>query len=279
MITLIATLMGIHSTPALAQAYPADGPFYSGNYATGQAQAHRTARGTQALKFVSYNVAMGENTDKVIEDLKNISAVKDADFIQVQEVVGIKGGGGNDLDKIARALKMNYVFAPATVLFDKDYGNGILSRWPIGQFHKFLLPLSDADNQRIAVGTVANINGKMIRVYSIHLTVKFKDSFGGEGSRAEQVNGALAPIEKLQSLPTYISGDFNNFNPMGWSKVKKLFDGYKYAQVPDNGWTFKTRKLTLDHAFERGFNGIKSGVAYEAVGSDHVPIWATLELP
>ena len=256
--------------------YPADGPFFYANFTT----KHFPKEGTSPLKlhFVSYNINFSEKLADIIHDLETIPELRDADFINLQEAIGTAGGTENTVETIAKALNLNYVYAPGCVLFNHDYGNAVLSRWPIADFRKVLLPLSDADNQRVALGVTADLNGKKIQVYSIHLTVKFKDSIGTEKSRALQVKAAVDQIDLLSDLPAFISGDFNNFNPSGWSKVKHLFEDRRFTPAPDRGWTYKTHKITLDHAFVRGLEFLDNGVAYGALGSDHVPIWSDFTL-
>jgi endonuclease/exonuclease/phosphatase family metal-dependent hydrolase len=254
--------------------YPADAPFYWGNFSETTASTPLPAQ----LKFVSYNIDFTSNLNAQIEDLKNIPSLKDADFVMLQEAVGNRDGTTNTVEAFARALKMNYVFAPGCVLFGVNYGNAILSRWPIGNFHKVLLPLSDADNQRIALGATARIGNREIMVYSLHLTVKFKDTIGSDTSRSLQVKAFTDEAEKNPNVPTFFSGDFNNVNPFGWKKVLQVVQNAHFTAVPDKGWTFKTHHFTLDHAFEHGFDVVANGIAYEATGSDHAPIWSILHL-
>ena len=217
--------------------------------------------------------------EKAIRDLETIPELQNADFINLQEAIGSRGGiNGNTVETIAKRLKMNYVFAPGCVLMGNDYGNAILSRWPISDFRKTLLPRSDHLNQRIALGATASLNGRIIQVYSIHLSVLFKDSATNDNGRTQQVETALDAIDQLPKFPTFLSGDFNGVNPISKKRINFLFEQRSFTAAPDKGWTIKTNHFTLDHAFVRDLHVVENGIAYTAQGSDHVPIWSWVKL-
>lgn len=263
------------SLPAVARdepTYPAEGPFYHGEFAQG-AGPH-----CKRLKFVSYNVNFAKDVPAILDDLKNIPELRDADFILLQEVVGAPDGSSNSVAPLAQALKMNYVFAPARVLFGLDYGNAILSRYPLKDFYKVLLPYS-GDNQRIAVGAVAGVCDFKLVVNSVHLSVKFPDSIGSDRTRGAQLKPALDFLKRVPAMPAFIAGDLNSFKTSGWRNIVNIAAaaGFQDANTV-NGWTFRKFRMRLDHAFSRRFSLVQQGIAQGAKASDHVPIWTTLEV-
>lgn len=253
--------------------YPSDGPFYSGSYAPA---VPRRSGPRVNPRFVSYNVNFMKRLDVVLNDLRTIDALQNPDFILLQEATGVPGGKENGVEVLARALRMNFVFGPAMVFGKQDYGNAILSRWPIGEFRKALLPLSPAENcnQRAAVGATAWIDGKPLQVFSVHLSVRFPDSLDDEASRAAQLLPALQLMDQHSELPTFMSGDFNNVNRSGWARVLALIEEHGFAEANlTPGWTLRGLYLKLDHAFVRGLERMTDGTEWNARGSDHVPIW------
>ncbi|MBC7693226.1 MAG: endonuclease/exonuclease/phosphatase family protein [Methylotenera sp.] len=254
--------------------YPVDSPFYSKRYSRVRS-IHAPDR---PLKFVSYNIHWSENLDGVIADLKNIDSLRNADVYLLQEVAGTVGGD-NTARVIAQALNLNYVYSPGCVLYGKDYGNAILSRWPLKNFYKANLPHSELNVQRTALGATVQVGDREMQALSIHLSVKFPDSVGLEHSRVDQVREAITQTNR-NNLPTFFSGDFNKLNPFAWSNILGLFRDSGYVVSHGSmGWTFRDYRLPLDFAFTRGsLETVRAGNEYSAGGSDHIPIWAEVNL-
>jgi len=274
------SLFGFAAESNCTNFYPETGPFYNGSFAEPAAPA-QLASGT-TIKIVSYNINFAKQLPEIIQDFTTVSELKSADFIVLQEVDGEIGGAKHAAAALAEALKMHYAFSPNMVLWERDYGNAVLSQWPIESARKVLLPLSGSEdcNQRSALGVIAKIGDKKVQIYSLHLSVRFPDSIGSDRSRAKQVEPAINTLNQAgPTLPTYIAGDFNSFNPWGWTSVAKAFEagGFINGQ-PASGWTYRPRQLELDHAFVRGFEVKSSGIAYDSKGSDHIPIWSELTL-
>lgn len=257
--------------------YPPNGPFYGGQFAP----PARPAQNPAHLKFVSYNVALFADAEGVYRDLSTLPSLKDADFILLQEASGKEGGPTNDVEVLAQRLHMNYVFAPAMTLWGKDYGNAILSRWPLRSVKKVLLPLSDSEkcNQRIALGVVATIGQRMLQVFSVHLSTRFSDSIlGGDRMRALQLKPAIEFMNSTR-MPAFFSGDLNTFRESGWSHILEMASSVQFIDVhTTQGPTFKKHGFELDHALARGFVHRQDGTETGAVGSDHFPIWSILDL-
>jgi endonuclease/exonuclease/phosphatase family metal-dependent hydrolase len=280
---LVICILGIVVHIAYAQgdsapcnnAYPADGPFYSGGFLETQTPHKNLKR----LQVASYNIHFSKDMPGVIKDLTENETLRNADFILLQEATGPIGGQGNTVEQIAQALKLNYVYAPAVVRYGADYGNAILSKWPMQELRKVLLPISNLEkcNQRIALGVTALVEGQATQVYSIHLSTKFLSTIGGEAARARQLKPAVEQMNLLPDMPTIIGGDFNDIFHPGWKKILSLMTANGYGDGhPVDGWTLKTGHFTIDHIFVRGFKFEGGGNVFHAKGSDHIPIWSDL---
>ncbi|HEX5809487.1 MAG TPA: endonuclease/exonuclease/phosphatase family protein, partial [Anaerolineales bacterium] len=105
-------------------------PYYSGNYAVESLEPE------EALTIVSYNIWFGEDIEQAIVELKQLQSQKELDIILLQEMdeAGTR--------QIAQKLDLNYVYFPAAIepTYDRDFGNAILSRWPIVEAKKVILP-------------------------------------------------------------------------------------------------------------------------------------------
>jgi endonuclease/exonuclease/phosphatase family metal-dependent hydrolase len=250
-----------------------DGPRFDGDFTGGVVPA----RG-ETLRVVSYNLAFGEHPDIAIEALET-PPMADADVILMQEM--------NDpaVATVGDGLDLRYVYYPASVKQGKDWGNAVLTRWPLLDDHKVLLPWADpfANTHRIAVGATIDVAGDEVRFYSTHIATP---SLGLE-ARLQQIEAILDHADEAtgddgSQIPTVIGGDLNTADPGSARQVKELFAdrGYQWASrhATDTGSAFGF-DATLDYVFSRGLEVGDSGTFRGDAGSDHQPIWAELGLP
>jgi hypothetical protein len=99
---------------------------------------------SEDLTVISSNTHFVENIGLAIEELGEIPNI---DILLLQEVDEI------ETERIARALKQNYVYYPASVhtKHDKNFGNAILSNWPIKESEKLILPHENPKNGQIRI--------------------------------------------------------------------------------------------------------------------------------
>lgn len=141
------------------------------------------------MKFVTYNVHFGIGLDGRFDLDRLAASVADGDIIALQEVTrNFMGNGGADMVAgLAERLPDHFhVFAPAMdVDFGArgndgrpinrrlEFGNMILSRWPILSCRNHLLPRTrrfDRGNlQRAALEALVNGPAGAFRVYATHL--------------------------------------------------------------------------------------------------------------
>jgi endonuclease/exonuclease/phosphatase family metal-dependent hydrolase len=218
------------------------------------------------LRVVTFNVAYAKQIPEAIAALR-AAPLRGADVIALQEMDGTGSAA------IAEALGLGYVYYPAsrTPKTGRDFGNAILSPWPIEDTRKVLLPgLSHGSHQaRAAVRASVRIGARTITVYSVHLTSPW--GMGGDG-RAHQVDAIVADAERVAG-PVVIAGDFNSHGV-----------GERLAA---RGFLWPTREVghtigpfSYDHVFLRGWPaGAEVTVGIGKAGpkaSDHWPVWAVL---
>ncbi|OLP48782.1 endonuclease/exonuclease/phosphatase family protein [Allorhizobium taibaishanense] len=141
------------------------------------------------MRFVSYNIQYGMGLDGKFDPIRIAANIENADVIALQEVTrGSPANGGADLPEIFANHFPDYhwVYGPACDLHassalikgrrvDKRYqfGNMILSRWPILANRMLLLPrtrtFEKLNTQRAATEAVIDAPGGPLRVYSVHL--------------------------------------------------------------------------------------------------------------
>lgn len=264
---LIGVIVWFARQAYTAKNYPdPNGPCFTGNFAV------ENSKPTEALTVVSYNIWFGEKVDQALSELKAIELQNGLDIVLLQEM------DEAGTEQIARALKLNYFYFPAAVepTYHKNFGNAILSRWPMIDPHKLILPHKSFSNRmnRIATRATIRIPGMDVLVYSLHTESVFTLPW----YRAEQYTAVLEDIDPEAGL-VVVGGDFNTFTQ---AAVEKLEADYQQAGLvrasKGSGATVVKHGIekSSDHIFAKGFVVKAAGKLAQATASDHLPIWVTL---
>jgi endonuclease/exonuclease/phosphatase family metal-dependent hydrolase len=241
----------------------ADGPQFLGSYAPAPPAEPPRA----PIRVVTFNIKESKEIDRAI-------AVLESDSLRGADVVALQEMDESGVDRIARALQLNYAYYPA-VIHPKThgyYGPAVLSRWPIERSWKVILPHEawGRKQQRTATAAVVRVNGLPVAVYAVHLETMVKLS---DPSRTDQAK-AVTEDAKRYAGPVVILGDFNDYAMA--------------ARMEQQGYTWTTEWLgpthmgifTLDHILTRGLEPVTPasvGVVQDVLGaSDHHPVWAVL---
>lgn len=235
------------------------GPRYAGSH------AGLTEPG--GFRVVTFNVRYGRRAAAAAELLKNDPRLSGADVIALQEMDEV----GTEL--IARALSMNYVYYPAVIhpVPGKNFGNAVLSRWPLEDDAKLVLPHRGRFRKslRIAVGATMRIPGREpVRVYSVHLETPVSVSGRGRRAQAETILADAASHPRV-----IVAGDFNSKGILG------LFARHGFRWLTRRvGPTIS--RFSWDHVAVKGFQlrdcASVGALANARKVSDHRPVWADL---
>ena len=217
------------------------------------------------IRVVSFNVEHARRISEAIELLRTAPGLQGADVVLLQEM-DAKG-----VEAIADSLGMYWIYYPAMVSAStgRDFGNAILSRWPLRDDEKILLPHTEfwKNSRRIAVSATVDIEGRPVRLYSVHLALPFLVSRSG---RRDQVEAILRDVA-WHPGPVIIGGDFNA------QGVGEPIEDAGFSW-PTRGLGHTTKVFAVDHIFARGFDYAgdpPSGVGLdEEDASDHSPVWA-----
>lgn len=245
-----------HTTNLLNPASPG----FFGSYAT-KAEAARS----RDVRIVTFNIKLGRSIDRAIQVLENDS-LAGADIIALQEMdeVGV--------ERIARALKLNYAYYPGSIhpTDDRYFGPALLSPWPIERSWKVLLPHEGRirHQRRTATAAILRIGDRAVLAYAVHLETQLKIS---EGGRRDQVQTMLDDAAGFAG-PVVIAGDFNS-EGIGPYLVQH---GYRWAT---DRLAPSITIFSWDHIFARGLQLKEAGVVRGVHGaSDHRPVWAVAAL-
>jgi endonuclease/exonuclease/phosphatase family metal-dependent hydrolase len=242
-------------------------PFYAGNYAAGRADPC-----VETITVVSYNIGYALNIDRAIEDIRQIRSQRGLDILLLQEM------DEPGMEQIARALQLNYIYYPAAVesTYRKDFGNAVLSSWPIIDSQKLILPHISFSNRmkRVVTRTTIRIHDETILAYSIHT----EPIFTLPRFKEDQCTYLLRDLDP-KTRRVVVGGDFNSFSQRGIDKIDTLYRhaGFERASK-GTGHTFVRWgfKMSPDHIFTKGFVVKEKGRLPEATASDHLPIWVTI---
>lgn len=215
------------------------------------------------VRVVTFNIQYAVHIDSALSVLENTPELRDPDIVLLQEM-DLPG-----TQRIADALGMSFVYYPSSKRKDtkRDWGNAILSPWPIADDAKLILPhiLFVAKTQRIATAATVSVAGKPIRVYSTHLGTVFNVT---PGQRKDQLKTILEDAAKYDRV--IVGGDMNS------GSVGKIATKYGYAW-PTKHVARTVKKWRLDHVFFKGFaipDSAAATVENNRGASDHKPVWA-----
>lgn len=223
-----------------------------------------SSTGPDSLRVVSFNVEHALRVDGAIALLTSSEGLRDADVVLLQEM------DAEGTRRIAEALAMGYVYYPATFHLgtERDFGNAVLSRWPIASDEKIFLPhvAPFGRIRRIATAVTLMVSGAPVRVYSVHLGTVVNV---GPGAQRAQFRAVLADAARHERV--VIGGDMNTAGVGGIARDQ----GYAW---PTEEGPRTLRWGRWDHIFFRGLGLPQrdgAGTVLE-IGdvSDHRPVWA-----
>jgi endonuclease/exonuclease/phosphatase family metal-dependent hydrolase len=157
----------------------------------------------ERLKLMTYNIRHAKGLDNVVKlnRIEEKIRLSGADIVALQEVDRYlpRSQFTDQVHSLATGLNMHYTFAPTLSMAFMQYGNAILSKYPI--VHTSVVPLPGWGEPRAMMTATVSIHGHEIDVVNLHLGVHAED-------RAEQFAVVLAEMKKRQA-PSILMGDFN----------------------------------------------------------------------
>lgn len=240
---------------------------HSGSFAS-----HRDPPPAELL-VVSWNVQFGIEAEAAAHALLTSPRLLDADFVLLQEM----DEHGTAL--IGEALGMDYVYTAASVhpQTGRNFGNAVLSRWPLSDPGVVMLPHKSAvqGQPRQVVHAMADLGPLRIRACSVHTEVPTLSS----PKRLKQFAAIGGAAHGSEHDPLIIGGDFNTLTRRGVDAVSARLAPFGAVRVTDGaGPTLRRggREFSLDHIYARSLAGRARGVVPGLEASDHRPLWVRL---
>lgn len=234
-------------------------------------------RGAPRVRVVTYNIHHGADADDHVDVARLAGAIAElrADVVCLQEVdKGVRRSGGQDLPaELARRLGMFVVFGKNIDYQGGDYGNAILSRWPVLESDNLHYRMLRPDEQRGLL--IARLDAPFgpLAVGCTHIDYRPDDA-----ERVANGDEILAAAERLDVL----GGDFNDVpvSRVHGALAKAFVDCWQAVGVGD-GATYPVAepKKRIDWLLVRR-GGAWSPVAASvpaSAASDHRPLVVDLQ--
>ena len=237
------------------------GPRFEGHYSP---SGSLVTPAYSPIRLVTFNVKFAREIDRAIDVLQGDS-LRAADVVTLQEM------DEAGIDRIARALGCNYAYYPASIhpASGNYFGPAVLSRWPIEQSWKLLLPHGGwaRGQRRTATAAIVRVRETRLLVYAVHLETPVQIS---DAERRDQTMAVVADAADYDG-PVVIAGDFNS-EGIGGVLTRQGYSWLTKGVGPTVSW------FSWDHIFVRGLSPARpasSGVVRDIQGaSDHHPVWA-----
>jgi endonuclease/exonuclease/phosphatase family metal-dependent hydrolase len=234
---------------------------------------------SQSLRVMTFNIHYGEGRDGA-QDLSRIAEIiKEAnvDIVGLQEVDNFQPRSKfvNQAKWLADELGMYGVYGANLSVGPSQYGNAILSRFPIVSYTNMPLPSGGLEPRGCLLAEM-DVNGRQLAFLSTHLGLS-KDE------RLRQVDSILDMIREI-AVPTVLVGDWNDIpdSEEVTTTTSVLSDVYVRLKRENEGATFAfgTRKpnVRIDYVFVSSDIVVLDAKTIDTQGSDHYPVVVELDI-
>ncbi len=213
----------------------------------------------RTLRIATYNVHRCRGLDGRTrpERIADVLRSVEADVVALQEVMGPGPHGGGHLEALGAALGMGWVMSAARQLRGHQFGNAVLSSFPIVHYTDQDLTWKTCEARRLQRVDIS-IYGTTLHVYNVHLGTAILER------RYQARRLATAVTDRHVSGPKLVLGDFNE-----WTRGRRTYPG-----------VFPI--LHLDHIYYAGRVEIlrveMPRTRPALVASDHLPLVADIRI-
>lgn len=232
------------------------------------------------LRVVTYNIHRSRGMDRRTKPARiaDVLASLDADVIALQEVIGPSGSGPGHAEIIGAALGMGWIMAPVRELRQHQFGNMILSRFPMWDHAQHDLSWKTCEErgaQRVAVDAGAGT----LQVYNAHLGTALLER------RYQAARLAAWVDDRRVAGPKLLFGDFNEWSrPLATDILAKRLESIDLFPYLKRRRTYPGffPLLHLDHIYYQGQIEVRQislpRTRLALMASDHLPLVADLKI-
>ena len=231
------------------------------------------------IRVMTYNIHHGEGMDGHI-NLDRIATLihsANADLVGLQEV-DRHADRSHNLDMIkalAHLTSMHWAFGKNLELQNGDYGNGILTRFPIVHQENLHYKMVKSSERRGLLQVVIGIKNREIVFMNTHI-----DHCLDNSESISNVKQIRASANSYDGKPVIISGDFNE-TPKG-QMIKEMELDFINASgaISQPVLTHRSTNLKtqIDYVFTSKDWTIRSIEVLYSLASDHLPLVAEISM-
>jgi len=229
-----------------------------------------------AVRLVCWNIHHGRGLDERVDPERIAAELRElgADLVCLQEVdVGVARSGRIDLPReLASRLGFHAAFGKNIDYQGGDYGNAILSRWPITEQSNHHYRMLRAGEQRGLLQVRVEIAARPLWVMSTHLDYRSDDA-----ERRINVEEILQHCARLGDGPFVVAGDFNDLpgSPVHEALGAVLLDAFAAAPTgAGESYPAAAPQKRIDWVLVRRDGAVQPVAARVAAtaASDHRPV-------
>jgi endonuclease/exonuclease/phosphatase family metal-dependent hydrolase len=232
------------------------------------------------LRVATYNIHRCRGLDGRTRPQRIAAVLRtiDADVVALQEVVGAGPRGGGHAEELGAMLGMGWVMAPARELRGHQFGNAVLSRFPILHHSEHDLSWKTCEPRRMQRVDIA-VHACTLHLYNVHLGTAILE-------RRHQARRLASMVsDRHIAGPKLVLGDFNEW--MRGLATKMLSERLNSVDLRDHLRRRRTYPglfpiLHLDHIYYAGrveIVGIElPRTRLSLVASDHLPLVADVRI-
>lgn len=244
---------------------------------------------SKIFSVMTYNVHSCIGTDGKVSPLRIAEVIDlcNPDIVALQELDAglIRSDLIDQAHLIAKTLEMSFHFHSSIQVEEGDYGNAILSRWPVRLVKAGALPMEPINNffeRRGALWAEVELPDGLVQVVASHFGLNRRERI----CQAKAIIGPEWLEHPACRTPVIVCGDFNALPGSSVYRIisRHLHDvqrGLKGSR-PRGTWPVQLPFMRIDHLFATPDLKVHAvtvpRTALTRVASDHLPLVVTLEL-
>jgi endonuclease/exonuclease/phosphatase family metal-dependent hydrolase len=233
------------------------------------------------IRVVTYNVHRGRGLDGRTKPDRIAAVLQDidADVIALQEVVGAGPRHGGHAEAFGAALGMGWVMAPTRHLWSHQFGNVVLSKFPIAHHIRYNLSWKTCEPRGCMRVDLTLDDDVTLHLYNVH----FGTAILERRVQAERLAGIVS--DRRVTGPKVVLGDFNEWTRGPASALlSERLNGIDLSAHLRRRRTYPGvfPLVHLDHIYHQGNVEVEKVELVRSrralIASDHLPLVATLRV-